>query len=452
MGFKKGFLWGVATAAYQIEGAYNEDGKGLSIWDVFTHDGRCAEKETGDIACDHYHRLEEDLNLLAELGVNAYRFSVSWTRILPNGTGEVNLKGVEFYNRLIDGLLVRGITPYMTLYHWDLPHELFIRGGFANPDFPKWFENYAKVVKEHFGDRVKYFITFNEPQCVFGLGYNHGVHAPGLKYSLKDQLACVHNMLKGHGLAVRVLHEIEGAKVGFAGCGGVPCPETDSQEEYEKAKAWFFRMDPKDPLASVSLFSDPVFLGKYPDEYYANYADVMPKITEEDMEIISTPVDFYAMNSYNGYHFDVDEQGNEIVKSDGQGNIRTSMNWMVNEKCLYYMPKYAYERYKKPVYITENGTAFPDMLCEDGRVRDSARQEFIRRYIATLKRAVEDGIPVEGYFYWSFMDNFEWACGYRPRFGLLYVDYETQKRIKKDSFNYYQQIVKSNGEDLSLWK
>lgn len=266
---KKNFVWGVATAAYQIEGGYREDGKGDSIWDVFSHErGKTVRGDTGDIACDHYHRYKEDVALMKELGVGAYRFSVAWTRIFPEGKGKVNEKGLEFYENLVDELLKNGIEPYMTLYHWDLPQKLFERGGWLNPDIPQWFGEYARVIGERFKGKVKNFITINEPQCILG-GMSNTEQAPGMRYTLKDRLTAAHNILKAHGMAVKALREsVPDAKIGYAPCGWVMCPKDDSVEEIEKARKAYFSLWRNDPTASVVLFSDPVMLGDYPAEYY----------------------------------------------------------------------------------------------------------------------------------------------------------------------------------------
>ena len=259
---KKNFVWGAATAAYQIEGGYREDGKGESIWDVFTHEeGKILRNATGDVACDHYHRYKEDVALMAELGINAYRFSVSWPRIFPDGTGKVNEKGAEFYEKLIDELLSRGIEPYMTLYHWDLPQKLFERGGWLNPDSPKWFGEYARFLGERFGKKVKNFITINEPQCVLS-GMGNTEQAPGVKYTLKDRLSAAHNLLKAHGAAVKALRSVAAdARIGYAPCGWVMCPKDDSPEEIERARKAYFSMWKNDPTSTVAFFIAPLILG-----------------------------------------------------------------------------------------------------------------------------------------------------------------------------------------------
>lgn len=442
--FGKDFIWGVATASYQIEGARNEDGKSDSIWDTFTHkSGTVVDGSNADIACDCYHRLDEDLKLLEELGVKAYRFSVSWSRILPNGTGKINEKGVEYYNRLINGLLERNIIPYLTLYHWDLPQVLQDLGGFSNKEFPQWFLEYTKVVVSKFGDRVKHFFTFNEPQCIFNNAF-----APGIQYTLKEQLVRVHNMLLAHGLSAKEIHKIPGAKVGYASCGMIPIPLTDSSEDYEVSKKLFFSINKGNPVDSTTLYADPIFFGKYPDDYYEMFKDILPEIGENDMEIISEPLDFWAQNTYDGYYCKAKQQDDGTLIAEGVerdwGTVKTSMGWHITPKSIYYAVKYVYERYNKPVYISENGISLQDFVFSDGKVHDPAREEYLLTYLEELGKAQKDGVKIEGYFYWSFLDNFEWMLGYTQRFGLVHVEYKTLKRTKKDSFYAYQKIIKEN--------
>ncbi len=441
---KKDFEWGVATAAYQIEGG-REDGKGDSIWDVFSHEkGRINNDDNGDIACDHYHRYKEDVALMADLGVTAYRFSIAWSRILPCGIGKVNEKGLRFYDDLINELLRRNIKPYITLYHWDLPQALFEKGGWLNPESPEWFAYYAGVVGKRYGDRVKDYFTINEPQCVLS-GMKNTDQAPGLNYSLKDRLNAAHNLLKAHGAAVVALRKTVGnVRVGYAPCGWVMCPKDNGAEEIEKARKVYFGLWKNDPTSCVAFFSDPVFLGDYPKEYYEWYSDIMPNITDDDRKLISQPLDYYGQNIYSGTLIDIAPDGSMIWEGYPSGHAVTHMDWDIVPEALYWGPKFLYERYKVPVIITENGMASPDYICRDGKIHDSYRTDYIQSYINELKRAQSDGVDVKGYFYWSFMDNFEWQKGYSRRFGLVYVDYPTQKRIPKDSFYEYRKIILDN--------
>ena len=442
MPFKKEFVWGTATAAYQIEGAPLADGKGASIWDTFSHrPGRIKDGSDGDVACGSYEFLDEDIKLAADLGADAYRFSTAWTRIIPEGTGSVNRRGIDYYNRLIDGLLDRNVRPYLTMYHWDLPQALQEKGGFLNPDFPEWFRAYAETLVREFGDRVKHFFTFNEPQCIFGLGMDSAVHAPGLSLSKKEQLSAVHHMLLAHGLAVREVRKIPGAKAGYASCGGVPVPAAEKEADYRAAYEKFFELDENCPLGSVSLYADPIFFGRYPEEYYRRYQEIMPKIGERDMKIISSPVDFFAQNTYDGYF--VGECGGKAkILPYAVGAPTTPMGWHIVPESLYYATKFLYERYKKPVYISENGISLQDFIFDDGKVHDPTRTEFIKRYIRQLERSAEEGTEIDGYFYWSLLDNFEWSEGYTQRFGLVYTDCKTLRRVPKDSYYEFRELIK----------
>ena len=439
--FGENFVWGVATAAYQIEGAWDEDGKGKSIWDVFTHTpGKIIDGSNADVACDCYHRLDEDLALLEELGVNAYRFSIAWARILPNGIGEVNEKGIEYYNRLIDGLLVRGITPYITLYHWDMPQVLQDKGGFLSKEFPAWFLQYTKVIMARFGDRVKHFFTFNEPQCALADSF-----APGIEHTQQQQLLRLHNLLLAHGLSAKEIHKTAGAKVGYVSCGMIPVPATDSKEDYEAAKAAFFN---DQGLWGTAIYSEPIFRGNYSEKYYETYKDILPEIGAEDMKIISEPLDFWAQNTYDGYFVKAVKNENGDLTAERVerkwGEPTTCMGWNITPQSLYYVARYVFERYGKPVYIAENGISLQDFVFTDGKVHDPTRIEYLYTYLSELEKAHKDGVKIEGYFHWSFLDNFEWMQGYTQRFGLIHVDYETLKRTKKDSFYVYQKIIKGN--------
>lgn len=450
MDFGKNFYWGAATAAYQIEGAKDADGKSESIWDVFCRrPGAVLNGENGDTACGHYDRLEEDLDLMKESGINAYRFSLAWTRILPDGTGRINAKGAAFYDRLIDGLLKRGITPFVTLYHWDLPQSLQAKGGFLNRDIAAWFGEYAEAAAKLCGGRVKNFTTINEPQCVLGCGYRLGTHAPGLKYSLKEQLLALHNLLLAHGTAARVLKTVPQAEVGYVSCGYVYSPATEKKEDEEAAFERTFRFEKDNPLGTIATFSEPIFTGRYPDGYYTYPEEILPKIGVGDMDAISAPVDYVAQNIYEGKFVYRDEDGEIQEKPMPTGAPKTQMGWDITPETMYWGPKFLYRKYKKKVYVTENGISCPDYVFSDGKVHDAYRAEYIKTYLEALRRAANDGeTKVAGYFHWSLFDNFEWAEGYKQRFGLVHVDFETLKRTPKDSFFYYRQIVRSNGENI----
>ena len=440
-------VWGAATASYQIEGAWNEDGKGLSIWDVFSHDPkRILGGHTGDVACDHYHRFREDVSLMKKLGIQAYRFSISWSRLIPNGVGELNPEGVRFYSELIDALLEAGIEPYITLYHWDLPYELHKKGGWLNEDCVTWFAQYAAKITELYSDRVTNFITFNEPPCFVDLGYGSGVHAPGLKATYRDLFQIVHNVLKSHGAAVIAMREnaVKPIKIGFAPNCTPKYPETDNAEDIEAARMKMFSCPPLGEYTLsnvVTWWSDPVIFGKYPEDGLELYKEHLPEITEEDMKLINQPIDFYGQNIYYGDPIRARANGEPEHLERKVGIAKTAFQWPVTPECMYWGPKFLYERYGLPVIITENGMSAHDTVSLDGKVHDPNRIDFMERYITQLEQAAKDGVDIQGYFVWSFMDNFEWACGYSERFGLVYIDYETQQRIPKDSALWYRDWI-----------
>ena len=450
MGFAKDFVWGAATSSYQIEGPGRDSGKGQNIWDVFTKEpGRVYEGHTGDIACDHYHRFREDVAYMKELGLKGYRFSIDWSRVLPEGTGKVNEKGIDFYNALIDELLEQGIEPYITLYHWELPYEIYKRGGWMNPEIVEWFGQYARLVAERFSDRVKYFFTLNEPQCFVGLGFLQGCHAPGVKAPLRDTFEMAHNALKAHGRAVQMLRAYgkQNVQIGYAPTSGMCYPEKETPKDIEAARKALFALpdDLSNWTWNVSWWSDPVILGKYPEEGMKKYEKYLPVITDEDMKLISQPIDFYGQNIYNGRCIRMGTDGRPEEVRRPAGFPKTATNWPVTPEALYWGPKFLYERYRKPIYITENGMACHDTVSQDGKVHDPNRIDFLARYLKNLKRAAEE-IDIRGYFQWSLMDNFEWDKGYAERFGIIYVDFETQERIWKDSAYWYRDLIRRNGD------
>ncbi len=449
MGFGKDFIWGAAASAYQMEGAAGEDGKGEDIWDIYTREpGHIFGGHTGETACDHYHRYREDVRLMKEIGLKAYRFSVNWSRVLPEGAGRVNEEGIAFYNALIDELLANGIEPYITLYHWELPYELYKRGGWMNPQIVEWFGEYAKVVAERFSDRAAHYFTLNEPQCFVGLGFLTGEHAPGLISPLRDTFEMAHNALKAHGRAVQMLRQYGKQKltIGYAPTCGMCYPETERPEDVEAARQMLFAMQPDDGnwTWNVSWWSDPVILGRYPEEGLRRYEPYLPRITEEDMKLISEPVDIYGQNIYNGRCIRMGEDGKPEEVKRYEGFPKTAMGWPITPEALYWGPKFLYERYRKPIYITENGLSCHDVIALDGKVHDHDRIDFLGRYLRELKRAAGE-IDLRGYFHWSLLDNFEWAKGYSERFGMVYVDYRTQRRILKDSAYWYRDVIQSNG-------
>ncbi len=452
MGFAKDFVWGAATSAYQIEGAAQGSGKGLHIWDVYTKEpGHVYKGHNGDTACDHYHRFREDIKIMKEIGLKAYRFSIDWSRILPEGYGRVNEEGAAFYNELIDELLSNGIEPYITLYHWELPYEIYKRGGWMNPDIVEWFGNYARLAAQRFSDRVKYFFTLNEPQCFVGLGFLTGEHAPGIKAPLRDTFEMAHNALKAHGRAVQMLrqHGKQPLVVGYAPTCSMCYPETERPEDAEAAREMLFSMqqDDRNWAWNVAWWSDPVLLGHYPEEGLKRYEPYLPKITDEDMKLISEPIDIYGQNIYNGRCIRMGADGKPEDVERYEGFPQTAVGWPVTPECLYWGPKFLYERYRKPMYITENGIACNDVISLDGKVHDPQRIDFLARYLHELKRAADE-IDVRGYFQWSLLDNFEWEKGYAGRFGLVYTEFLSQKRILKDSAYWYRDVIQTNGNKL----
>lgn len=447
MGFKKDFVWGAATCAYQIEGASSEDGKGRSIWDVFSHtEGKISDKSNGDIACDHYHKFKEDIKLMSELGLKAYRFSISWSRILPEGTGKINQKGIDFYRELIDEILRYGIEPYVTLYHWDLPYALHLKGGWLNDDISDYFAEYAKICADLFKGRVKNVITFNEPEVFVGCGYLEGIHAPGYSLGTEELLHICHNVLKAHGKSVRILREnIPGVKIGIVSATTPPCPETEN--DVSAARKSYFSCGKNNFVFSNAHWLDPIVFGNYPDDFLKECAGLLPKYTKEDMTVINSPIDFIGLNIYSGRHVKAEKDGCKDVPSK-QGAPVNAIKWGVVPESLYWGPKFIFERYNLPIYITENGMAAHDAVSLDGKVHDPNRIDYLHRYLREFRKAADDGVDCCGYFQWSFMDNLEWAMGYTVRFGMVFVDYCTQQRIPKDSAYWYKKTIEINGENL----
>lgn len=451
MAFPKNFIWGAATASYQIEGGWNEDGKGESIWDHATHGnpGFTVDRCNGDVACDHLHRFREDVALMAQLGIKSYRFSISWPRILPEGTGKVNEAGLRFYSELVDELLRFGIRPVVTLYHWDMPQAIENRGAWMNPEMVEWFAGYVRVVARCLGDRVKDYITINEPNCIIALGYDRCEQAPGTKRPLPDLVRMSHILMLCHGRAVQVLRElVPDARVGYAPCSQAAIPLSETPEDVEAARKAYFGFNREFMFWLPQWFSDPVLLGQYSEEALSEVGQFLPQGWEKDLEEIHQPLDFYGQNIYTGrcYRACDNAMGFEEVPYP-QGGDRTLMGWPVTPKALYWGPKFLYERYRHPILITENGMSCHDTVYR-GSVQDTARIAFMERYLSELERAVSEGIPVLGYFHWSFLDNFEWALGYTQRFGLVHVDFKTQKRTPKESFAYYQKVIATNGACL----
>ena len=457
--FPDQFAWGAAAASYQIEGAAQTDGRGLCVWDMFSRTpGRVFEGHTGSVACDHYHRYAEDVGLMRDIGLPHYRLSVSWPRVLPNGTGTVNAKGLEFYDRLVDSLLAAGVQPWVTLFHWDLPYELYLRGGWLNPDSPQWFADYTRIIVDRLSDRVSRWMTLNEPQCFIGLGLQNGGHAPGDRLALPEALRASHHTLLAHGRAVQVIRACAKtpAQIGWAPVGSVAIPENENRpEDVAAARAAMFAVGPGTPLSwdAVPLWNnvwwaDPVILGTYPEAGLKTFGASAPVVGPDDMRIISEPLDFYGVNIYTGSVVRAGADGTPQKVMQPPGSAVTALKWPVAPASLYWGPKFLQERYQLPLVITENGLSSMDWVTVDGKVHDPQRIDFLQRYLRELRRAISDGVDVRGYFQWSIMDNFEWAEGYKERFGLIHVDYATQKRTLKDSAHWYRDVIKTNGAHL----
>lgn len=420
--FGKDFLWGAATAATQIEGAYNED-KGLTVWDCTT-DGNVRYGEDCKIACDHYHRYKEDVSLMKDIGLNSYRFSISWARIFNDEKQKVNENGLNFYKNLVNELVKNGIEPVCTLFHWDLPMWVYNKGGFLSNEFVPLFSNYVKTVVLALSDKIRYWITFNEPQCFVHGGYEGGWLAPFQKNGRYVAERIIKNVMLAHGEAVEVIRKYAKLppKIGFAPTASLIIPTNDSREEVERAYNQTFD-------GYAGLWSDPIVKG------------VAGKnssfLSDADLKKICKPLDFYAFNVYRS------DNSSEVYY---QGMPRSALGWEIVPESIYWATKFAYQRYNLPIFITENGIACEDFVYDDGKVYDPQREFYIKKHIEQLKRASDEGIPVIGYQYWSLLDNFEWATGYDARFGLVYVDYKTQKRMIKESAYYYKKIIKTNGE------
>lgn len=443
--FPKNFLWGVACASYQCEGAWDTDGKGRNIWDDYCHDTthqNIKDGDTGDVACDSYHRFQEDVALMKAHNVQVYRFSISWARVIPDGDGDVNEKGLQYYDDLVEELLANGIEPWITLYHWDLPSALQDKGGWLNRDIVKTFGRYTRVIAERFKGRVTHFMTINEPQCVAQCGYLNGNHAPGWKLSWEMVAQVYHHICLAHSEAQRVLKEVCGPDtlVGAVPCGSLAYPEVDTPEgreasyhaSWDLSHGWNF-----------NIFLDPLILHRYDDSANDSIKRFAKTIDPRDWDLMEKP-DFLGLNIYNG--FAVNEKGEPVKRAPGAPV--TACKWPVTPEVMRYGPQHIFRRYGIPMYITENGLSCNDKVYLDGKVHDPERIDFLNRYLLELSKGIEDGAPVGGYLQWSFLDNFEWGQGYSERFGLIYVDYTTCERIPKDSAAWYAKVIESNGEIL----
>ena len=405
--------------------------------------GAIFEGNTGDVACDHYHRFKEDVALIKALGAKSYRFSVSWPRVLPNGIGASNPKGLDFYSRLIDELGTHGIEPFVTIFHWDYPQALYKKGGWLNRDSADWFAEYTSLLADKFSDRVKVWATQNEPQCFIGLGLLDGAHAPGDKLNAAGYLTAAHNAMRAHAKAVQVLRarakDAKGTKVGYVLAAQITQPASDKPEDVEAARTAIFAVGNRSEWNNA-WFSDPVLLGKYPEDGVKLFGKDMPLFKPSDLDEMKQPLDFLGLNIYKADTFKRGADGKPEQVPLPPGYPRAGSDWQpITPACMYWGPRFFYDRYKLPMAITENGLATRDQVFLDGKVHDPQRIDFMHRYLAELARAIKDGVPVTGYYAWSLLDNFEWADGYKQRFGLVYVDFENQKRVPEGLLRLVQE-------------
>lgn len=432
MSFPKNFLWGAASAAAQVEGAWDEDGKCPSIWDVAAK--HIKSGEDCHTACDHYHRYQEDVALMKELGLKSYRFSVSMCRVMPE-EGKINPKGLDFYKRLVAELRAADIEPLCTLYHWDLPVWAQDQGGWKNPKIIGWYLDYVKAVVNALSDEVRYWMTFNEPQVFIMMGYVVGSFAP-FEHAIFSYKNCLRHMLLAHGRAVKLIRETAKTKpvIGLAMAATTYIPDSEDEAGLKNAAQKSF----ESPVGEGSngLYCDPICLGRASRMLHH-------KLSVDDLKVISEPIDFIGVNVYQPLNPMLNKKG-----YDASALPKTSMGWVIDGRCLYWTIRQYWERYHIPIMVTENGMSNDDVVSADGKVHDPIRSQFLDDFLAGVKQAVSEGIPVLGYQHWSIMDNFEWCEGYGPRFGLIHVDYKTQKRTIKDSAYRYAEIIRTNGELL----
>ncbi len=445
--FPDTFRWGVASSSYQIEGATKQDGRGESVWDMFVRrPGVIAGGGNGDIACDHYNRWQEDVDLLSKLGVNAYRLSVAWPRVMPQGTGNIEQRGLDFYDRLIDALLAKNIEPWISLFHWDYPLDLFFRGGWLNRDSARWFADFAEVMVRKLSDRVTNWITYNEPQVFISEGHYYGRHAPGLQLPWKEVLLAAHHALLGHGYAVSAIRAsaVKTPSVGYAPAGPVCLPSTNTALDVAIAFAESCSLT-QQTLWNMAWWLDPVVLGHYPRNASDVFGAAVPTPAAGDLETISQPLDFLVLNLYWGPRVDAKHRGTEAIWTYPADYPRSAFGWAITPEIMHWGPRFMAKRYGLPIVVTENGTSCLDAIATDGQVHDSARVDFITRHVSMLHSAMDAGVDIRGYFHWTLLDNFEWADGYKQRFGLIHTDFATSTRTPKDSFNHYRDTIAQKG-------
>ncbi len=446
--FPKGFLWGVATSAQQIEGAAREGSRGESIWDRFARTpGRISDGSNPGVACDHFHRWEEDIALLRRLGVQAYRFSVAWPRVVPDGGGAVNERGLDFYDSLVDGLLAAGIQPFVTLYHWDLPQALQDQGGWGNRKTAEDFVGFAAAVSRRLGDRVRSWATHNEPWCIATLGHEQGEHAPGHR-DPAESLRVAHHLLVSHGWAAGVIRESSpGSEVGIVLNLTPAFPASDAPSDADAVRHF--------DGAFNRWYLDPLFRGEYPADAVADRvrrghlpAGELPFVREGDMKSIATPLDFLGINYYSRVVVQSSGTGEPVAVAVAPKEQLTDMGWEVYPQALEDLLMRVTREYRpRKIFITENGAAYTDTMAASGIIADTRRVAYLRNHLASAHRALEAGAPLAGYFVWSLLDNFEWAHGYTKRFGLYNVDFSTQRRTPRDSAYWYRDVVAANAVD-----
>ena len=439
--FPRNFVWGVATAALQIEGAAAADGRGESVWDRFAREpGRIANGDTPAVACDHYHRYREDFALMRALGIRHHRLSVSWPRIFPQGRGTPNAKGLDFYQRLVDAMLAQGITPWITLYHWDLPQALEDEGGWRVRATAEAFGAYSATVVRALGDRVKHWITLNEIPCFIGLSYKTGVHAPGARESDRVVNQAYHHALLAHGYAVRAVREHggRGARVGLTHNPDVAIPVTETPRDIAAAEAWFARRN--GPILT------PVYTGRYPVAFLRAAGADRPAVQRGDLALISTPTDFLGLNVYSGCFVRAGRGGRPDQLPMPANYPRADLGWLNHApQSIYWALRHSQSVYGvKALYITESGAGYEEEPDARGEILDLHRRDYVRNHLIAVQRATDEGLPVRGYFLWSFLDNFEWAEGYVKRFGIVYNDFKTQRRTPKLSAHWYTAVMREN--------
>jgi beta-glucosidase len=441
--FSRNFVWGTATSAYQIEGATTEEGRGPSIWDTYSRlPANTYTGENGEVAADHFHRYREDVGIMRELGVKAYQFSVSWSRVFPAGTGAPNPQGLDFYNRLLDALLAKGIEPFCMLYHWDLPQGLMEQGGWQSRDTAKAFADYSGYMARRLGDRVKHFLTMSEVTQFVDGGYRYGTDAPGLRLTPAQVWQVGHNALVGHGLSVLAVraNAPAGTKVGIADNAASTCPVIETAENIAAARTAYREENARSLTAILE--------GRYTELYLKGLGADAPKFTAAEMKTISTPLDFIGLNIYDPLWIraSAGERGYEVVDMP-LSYPHMAAAWLAfGPQGMYWSPKHLHSIWGvEEIYITENGAASLDVPNKQGEILDVDRVEFLRSYLGQLQRGISEGIPVKGYFLWSLIDNYEWSDGYKMRFGITYVDYATQKRTVKLSGEFYKDVIARNG-------